>query len=44
AAAIAGTAAIALRAMGRAATLDEAEGMALALWRDRIKAKVPGAA
>ena len=41
-AAIAGTAAIALRAMGRAKSVDEAEGMALAMWRDRIKSKVPG--
>lgn len=41
-AAIAGTAAIALRAMGRAASVDAAEGMALAMWRDRIKSKVPG--
>ena len=43
-AAIAGTAAIALRAMGRAASVDEAEGMALALWRERGRTKVPGAA
>lgn len=43
AAVISGTAAIALKAMGRAATIDEAEGMALAMWRDRMKSKVPGA-
>jgi anthranilate phosphoribosyltransferase len=42
-AAIAGTAAIALRAMGRAASVDEAEGMALAMWRDRLRVTVPGA-
>ncbi|RAU23116.1 glycosyl transferase [Paramagnetospirillum kuznetsovii] len=41
---ITGTAAIALRAMGRAVSVDEAEGMALAMWHDRAKAKVPGAA
>jgi len=44
AAAISGTMAIALRAMGRAASTDEAEGMALTMWRDRAKGKVPGAA
>jgi hypothetical protein len=43
-AAIAGTMAIALRAMGRAASVDEAEGMALVIWRERNKSKVPGAA
>ena len=41
---ISGTISIALRAMGRAASIDEAEGMALAMWRDRVKTKVPGAA
>ena len=41
---ISGTISIALRAMGRAASIDEAEGMALAMWRDRTKSKVPGAA
>ncbi|OAN50648.1 glycosyl transferase [Paramagnetospirillum marisnigri] len=40
---ISGTAAIALRAMGRAASIDEAEGMALVLWRERDRSKVPGA-
>jgi anthranilate phosphoribosyltransferase len=42
-AAIAGTVAIALKAMGRAATIDEAEAMALALWRGRDRGRVPGA-
>ncbi|MDO8608391.1 MAG: glycosyl transferase family protein [Phaeospirillum sp.] len=41
---ISGTTAIALRAMGRAASIDEAEGMALAMWRDRVRTTVPGAA
>ena len=41
---ISGTAAIALRAMGRAATIGEAEGMALAMWRDRVRGRIPGAA
>ncbi|KIL99244.1 Anthranilate phosphoribosyltransferase [Paramagnetospirillum magnetotacticum MS-1] len=44
AAAITGTMAIALRAMGQAASVDEAEGMAQVLWRERNRAKVPGAA
>lgn len=44
AAVISGTAAIALRAMGRAASVDEAEGMALTMWRDRARGKLPGAA
>ncbi|BAE52425.1 glycosyl transferase family protein [Paramagnetospirillum magneticum] len=43
-AAIAGTMAIALRAMGRAESVDEAEGMAQVMWRERDKTKVPGAA
>lgn len=43
-AAIAGTMAIALRAMGRAGSVDEAEGMAQVLWRERDKSTVPGAA
>jgi len=43
-AAIAGTIAIALRAMGRAGSVDEAEGMAQVLWRERNKSTVPGAA
>lgn len=43
-AAIAGTVAIALRAMGRAPSVDEAEGMAQAMWRDRNRSRVPGAA
>lgn len=43
-AAIAGTAAIALRAMGRASSVDEAEGMAQVMWRDRNRSRVPGAA
>ncbi len=41
---IAGTMAIALRALGRAASVDEAEGMAQVLWRERNKSKVPGVA
>lgn len=44
AAAIAGTAAIALRALGRASSVDEAEGMAQVMWRERNRSKVPGAA
>ncbi|MDA8231109.1 MAG: glycosyl transferase family protein [Magnetospirillum sp.] len=44
AATIAGTMAIALRYSGRAASIDEAEGRALAMWRDRIRSTVPGAA
>ncbi len=40
---IAGTVAVALRYSGRAATIDEAEGRALAMWRDRVKSRVPGA-
>ncbi|HSV29155.1 MAG TPA: glycosyl transferase, partial [Candidatus Omnitrophota bacterium] len=44
AATIAGTMAIALRYSGRAATVMEAEGMAQAMWRDRVKGKIPGAA
>lgn len=42
AATIAGTVAIALKYSSRAATLDEAEGRGLAMWRDRIKGTVPG--
>jgi anthranilate phosphoribosyltransferase len=41
---IAGTMAVALRYSGRAATMDEAEGRALAMWRDRNHRAVPGAA
>ena len=44
AAVIGGTVAIALRAMGRAASIDEAEGMAQAMWRDRVRTAIPGAA
>jgi len=44
AAVICGTIAIALRAMGRAASVGEAEGMAQALWRDRVRTSIPGAA
>lgn len=44
AATIAGTVAIALKAMGRAEGVDQALGMALAMWRDRIRDKIPGAA
>lgn len=44
AASIAGTMAIVLRYSGRAASVAEAEGAALALWRDRIKTALPGAA
>lgn len=40
---ISGTVAIALRAMGRAASIDEAEGMALAMWHDRGRSRIPGA-
>jgi anthranilate phosphoribosyltransferase len=43
-AAITGTAAIALRALGRAGSVDEAEGMALVLWRERVAGVLPGAA
>lgn len=42
AAAIAGTIAIVLRYMGRAHSVAEAEGAGQAMWRDRIKGKVPG--
>ena len=42
AAVIAGTASIALRAMGHAASIDEAEGMAQVMWRDRVRTRVPG--
>ncbi|CAA7626987.1 Anthranilate phosphoribosyltransferase [Candidatus Terasakiella magnetica] len=41
---IAGTMAIALRVLGRAASVDEAEGMAQVLWRERGRVKIPGAA
>ncbi|CAA7622857.1 glycosyl transferase family protein [Magnetospirillum sp. SS-4] len=44
AAVICGTIAIALRAMGRAASVDEAEGMAQVLWRDRVRTSIPGVA
>lgn len=44
AATIAGTMAIVLRYSGRAPSVLAAEGMAQAMWRDRIKTKVPGAA
>ncbi len=44
AAAIAGTIAVVLRHSGRAASVGEAEGAAQALWRDRIRSRVPGAA
>jgi anthranilate phosphoribosyltransferase len=44
AATIAGTMAVVLRYSGRAASAAEAEGMAQAMWRDRIKTKVSGAA
>lgn len=40
AATIAGTIAIVLRYMGRAAGIAEAEGAALAMWRDRIKTRI----
>lgn len=43
AATIAGTIAIVLRYSGRAKSVGEAEGAGLAMWRDRIKTKVPGA-
>ncbi|OAN43766.1 glycosyl transferase family protein [Magnetospirillum moscoviense] len=43
AAAIAGTIAIVLRYSGRAASVAEAEGAAQAMWRDRIKTRIPGA-
>lgn len=43
-AAIAGTMAIVLRYSGRAASVAEAEGAATAMWRDRIKGALPGAA
>jgi anthranilate phosphoribosyltransferase len=43
-AAVAGTIAVALRAMGRAGSVDEAEGMAQVLWRERDRTRVPGAA
>lgn len=43
AATIAGTIAIALRYSGRAPSVLAAEGMAQAMWRDRVKGKVPGA-
>ncbi len=42
AATIAGTIAVVLRYSGRAGSVDEAEGMGLAMWRDRIKTSVPG--
>lgn len=41
---VAGTVAVALRAMGRAASVDEAEGMAQVMWRERDRTRVPGAA
>jgi len=44
AAAIAGTMAVVLRYTGRAASVAEAEGAAQVLWRDRVKAKMPGQA
>ncbi len=44
AATIGGTMAIVLRYSGRAATIAEAEGMAQAMWRDRVKTRIPGAA
>lgn len=44
AAAIAGTMAVVLRYTGRATSVAEAEGAAQVLWRDRIKAKMPGQA
>jgi anthranilate phosphoribosyltransferase len=43
AATIAGTVAIALRYSGRADSADDADGRALAMWRDRIRTRVPGA-
>jgi anthranilate phosphoribosyltransferase len=43
AATIAGTMAIALKAMGRAATIDEAEAMGQAVWRDRVRSRIPAA-
>jgi anthranilate phosphoribosyltransferase len=44
AAAIAGTIAVVLRYSGRAASVAQAEGAAQAMWRDRIKTSIPGAA
>jgi anthranilate phosphoribosyltransferase len=41
---IAGTIAIALKAMGRAEGMDQALGMAFAMWGDRIRTSIPGAA
>lgn len=40
AATIAGTMAVALRYSGRAASMDEAEGMAQVMWRDRVKSRI----
>jgi anthranilate phosphoribosyltransferase len=42
AATIAGTVAIVLRYSGRADGIDDAEGRAVAMWRDRVHACVPG--
>ncbi|MEW5729674.1 MAG: glycosyl transferase family protein [Pseudomonadota bacterium] len=41
---IGGTIAIVLRYSGRAAGVAEAEGMGQAMWRDRVKSRIPGAA
>lgn len=43
AAAVTGTIAVVLRYSGRAASVAEAEGAAQAMWRDRIKTRIPGA-